>query len=64
MMTTEEMVMYDMLVDLGVATPEEINLCFNLAALSWTETLENILYIRTGYRSIPQMLEAEDEEDF
>ena len=62
MMTTEEMVMYDQLVELGVATPEEINLCFNLTATTWTETLENILFIRTGYRSISQMLEDEEEE--
>ena len=62
MMTTDEMILYDQLVDMGIATPEEINLCFNLTATTWTETLENILYIRTGYRSISQMLEAEDEE--
>ena len=61
-MTTDEMVLYDQLVDMGIATPEEINLCFNLAALGWTETLKNILYIRTGYRSISQMLEDEEEE--
>lgn len=64
MMTTNEMVLYDQLVDMGIATPEEINLCFNLTATTWTETLENILYIRTGYRSISQMLEEEEEEDF
>lgn len=57
MMTTEEMVMYDWLVGEGVATPEELNLAFNMTDYGWIETLERVLYIRTGYRSIEQYLE-------
>ena len=60
MMTTDEMVLYDQLVEMGIATPEEINLCFNMTALIWSEVLQNILEIRTGYKSIAQMLEEED----
>ena len=63
MMTTEEMVMYDQLVDMGIATTEELNLARNLMSGEWKEVLEAVLYIRTGYRSIAQMLEAEDEEE-
>ena len=61
-MTTDEMILYDQIVDMGIATAEEINLVFNIANGGWTEILNSILYVRTGYRSIPQMLEAEDEE--
>ena len=59
MMTTEEMVMYDMMVELGVATSEELNLARNLVSGSWKEVLTQVLDIRTGYKSIEQMLEEE-----
>jgi hypothetical protein len=62
-MTTDEMIMYDQIVDMGIATAEEINLVFNIAGGGWAKVLTDILYVRTGYRSIPQMLEAEEEED-
>ena len=60
MMTTEEMVMYDMMVELGVATSEELNLARNLVSGSWKEVLTQVLYMRTGYKSIEQMLEEEE----
>ena len=60
MMTTEEMVMYDMMVELGVATSEELNLARNLISGSWKEVLTQVLDIRTGYKSIEQMLEEEE----
>ena len=63
MMTTEEMVMYDMMVELGVATSEELNLARNLVSGSWKEVLTQVLDIRTGYKSIEQMLEEEEEEE-
>jgi hypothetical protein len=63
MMTTVEMVMYDQLVELGIATPDELNLAFNMTDIGWTRTLNKVLYIRTGFRTIAQMLEAEDEEE-
>jgi hypothetical protein len=63
MMTTDEMIMYDQLVDMGIATANEINLVFSCSTWrDWTECLEAILYCRTAYCSIAQMLEAEDEE--
>lgn len=62
MMTTEEMVMYDMMIELGVATSEELNLARNLVSGSWKEVLTQVLDIRTGYKSIEQMLEEEEEE--
>ena len=60
MMTTKEMVMYDMMVELGVATSEELNLARNLVSGSWKEVLTQVLDIRTGYKSIEQILEEEE----
>ena len=63
MMTTNEMVMYDQLVDMEIATTDEINLVFNCSTWSnWEECLNAILYSRTGYRSIAQYLEEWEEE--
>ena len=62
MMTTEEMVMYDQLVDMGIATADELNLARNLVSGSWEDVLTSVLYIRTGYRSIEQMFEEEEED--
>jgi len=62
MMTTEEMVMYDQLVDMGIATANELNLARNLVSGSWEDVLTSVLYIRTGYRSIEQMFEDEEED--
>lgn len=62
-MTTEEMVMYDQLVDMGIATTDELNLARNLMAGEWMEVLNAVLFIRTGYRTMTQMMEAEEEEE-
>lgn len=61
MMTIEEMVMYDQLVDMGIATADELNLAKNLVSGSWKDVLTDVLYIRTGYRSIEQMFEEEED---
>lgn len=60
-MTTNECILYDQIVELGIATAEEINLVRNLVAGEWTEVLNSIVYVRTGYRSLDQMLEAEED---
>ena len=61
-MTTEEMIMYDQLVDIGIATTDELNLARNLMSGEWMEVLNAVLFVRTGYRSMAQMMEAEDED--
>lgn len=61
-MTTEEMIMYDQLVDMGIATVDELNLARNLMASEWMEVLNAVLFVRTGYRTMAQMMEAEDED--
>ena len=63
MMTTEEMITYDQIVEMGIATAEELNLARNLVCGSWTEVFNQVVYIRTGYRSFEQYLDAEMEED-
>jgi len=62
-MTVEEMVMYDQLVEMGITTVDELNLARNLMAGEWMEVLNAVLFIRTGYRTMVQMMEAEEEEE-
>ena len=59
MMTTKEMIMYDQIVDMGIATAEEINLCHSVAGGNWTDLLNDIVYARTGYNTLEQILEEE-----
>lgn len=49
--------MWDKLIDLQIATEEELQLVTSLNGYN-LQTLEDILYIRTGYRNFEQ-LEAE-----
>ena len=59
MMTDREQYIWEEMVELGVATDEEIGLACALCGTT-EETLNRILYIRTGYRSIEQMMEEEE----
>ena len=61
-MTHEEIMMYDYLVELGIATADELNLARNLMSGSWKEVLLAVLFIRTGYRSLEQMFDDENAE--
>ena len=61
-MTHEEIMMYDYLVELCIATTDELNLARNLMSGSWEEVLLAVLFIRTGYRSLEQMFDDEDAE--
>lgn len=51
--------MYDYLVDHGIATEEEVELVTCINGYN-EETMESILYARTGYHSFYQL---EDEDD-
>lgn len=60
-MSTNEMIMYDQVVELGIATPDEINLVWNCGTwMNWEQCLSAIIYSRTGYRSISQIIEEEE----
>ena len=60
-MTQNEMFLYDQMVELEIATAEELNLARNLMAGTWEEVLNAVLYIRTGYRNLDQLTAEEDE---
>lgn len=48
--------LWDTMVELGIATDEEIGLATALMGRN-VGTLESVLFIRTGYRSLSQFLE-------
>lgn len=52
--------LWDVMVEYGVATAEELGLALALCGTN-IQTLNQVLYIRTGYRSLEQFL-AEDDE--
>lgn len=62
-MTTNEMIMYDQIVEYGIATPEELNLARNLVSGSWTEVMNSVVFVRTGYRSFEQYFDCELEDE-
>ncbi len=64
MMTTEEMIMYDQLVEFSIATAEEINLAFNVSERSWKDVLTLILYHRTGYTTMEDFIMYEQDNYF
>lgn len=48
--------MHDILVEYGIATEEEVELVTNINGYN-RETMEDILYARTGYRTFDQYLD-------
>ena len=62
-MTTNEMIKYDQIVEYGIATAEELNLARNMADGTWNEILDRVCYIRTGYKTFEQYIQAEMEEE-
>lgn len=66
-MTTDECILYDQMVEWGIATADEINLVRNVLDGSWEEILKKICYARTGYHNLNDFLQAEifneDAED-
>lgn len=58
--TTDQI--YDYLHMNGIATKEEIVLVTKINGFS-VETMNDILYVRTGYRSIEQLEDEEDENN-
>lgn len=62
-MTTNEMIKYDMMIEHGIATADELNLARNLVDGEWNEVLDRVAYIRTGYRTFEQYIMEEMEEE-
>lgn len=61
-MTDREMHTYDMMVERGIATAEELNLVMTLQGGTWQEVLNNVMYARTGYATLEDYLWEEDED--
>lgn len=61
MLTDRENYVWDTLVELEIATNEELGLAVALCGKS-EQTLNNVLYIRTGYRDIEQMFDEFNED--
>lgn len=61
-MSTEINNVWDTMVEYGIATSEEIGLVVALNGCRM-DVLNDIIFVRTGYRNIEQFLnEGEDEE--
>ena len=56
---TEEL--YDFLIDYEYATEKEIGLVCSINGTN-LESLESILYVRSGYRSLEQIQEMEEND--
>ena len=54
---------YDILVEYGIATEDEINLVCSINGYN-IETMEDILYVRTGYRNFDQLLGEDEDDDY
>lgn len=54
--------LWDLIIDNNIATEDELNLISYING--WRlETLEDVLYVRTGYRDAQQYKECELNED-
>lgn len=58
-MTTDESILYNKMLEWGIATAEEINLVRNVLDGSWEDILKKICYTRTGYRDLDDFLQNE-----
>lgn len=63
MMTREEDKMYDEVVELGIATTEELNLVKNVKGGTWKDVINAIVYVRTGYQTLEQYIKCELKEE-
>ena len=61
-MNKEEEELYDYLVEYEIANEKEIGLVCSINGTN-LESLESILYVRTGYRSLEQLGEMEEDDE-
>ena len=62
MLNEREAYIWEELEEMDIATEEELGLAVTLCGMS-EQTLNQVLYIRTGYRTIEQLIEAINEEE-
>lgn len=60
-MTTKELIQYDMMVEMDIATAEELNMVLAIVSGEAKEIMDTVVYYRTGYRTFEDLL-AEDED--
>ena len=58
-MTREEEEKYDTVVEYSVATEAELDLVKCIVPGSWTEIIDDVIFVRTGYRSFEQWADEE-----
>ena len=51
---------WDYIMEIGIATEEELRLVTSIDGYN-EESLNSVIYVRTGYRSMEQLEEAEAE---
>lgn len=54
---------FDYLIEYEICTEEEMNLITSINGYN-EKSVNDILYVRTGYNSLKQYLECEDEETY
>ena len=59
-MKNETEKLWDYLEETGIATNDELRLVSNICGYS-LESMESVLYAKTGYRSLEQITEEDDE---
>lgn len=58
-MTNDLTYTYDLIIELGIATDEELKLITGINGFS-IESLNDVIYYKTGYHDISQFLEYEE----
>lgn len=53
----DEGTIWDILIDCGITTEQELILVTTICGYT-VDTLNSVLYVRTGYRDIPQFFRA------
>lgn len=59
----EEQEIYDYLLEMGIASEEELDIVTGINGFS-EETLNSVIYYKTAYQDIEQYLECEDKEKY
>lgn len=60
-MNNKEMMAYDIMVETGLATAEELNLARNLVSGSWMEVINAVVYVRTAYTDFDSWYFSDEE---
>lgn len=62
MLDARQEYIWDSIVEFGIATSEEVGLVVGINGVS-EKTLNDIIWVRTGYRDIEQFLNYDEEDE-